>query len=106
MRISILPEGGSPYSLPTNEIQVKNKADDMQVSFMVAEFEVRVQSESGSMDDFDPEDIVASIDLEGKEEGSYVMPVSISLPDGYELIDEVTTEVKITKISSVEESEE
>ena len=34
------------------------------------------------------------------------MPVSISLPDGYELIDEVTTEVKITKISSVEESEE
>ena len=58
---------------------------------MVAEFEVRVQSESGSMDDFDPEDIVASIDREGKEEGSYVMPVSISLPDGYELIDEVTT---------------
>ena len=106
VRISILPEGGSPYSLPTNEIQVKNKTDDMQVSFMVAEFEVRVQSESGSMDDFDPENIVASIDLKGKEEGSYVIPVSISLPDGYELIDEVTTEVKITKISSVEESKE
>ena len=106
VRISILPEGGSPYSLPTNIIQVKNKADDMQVSFTVAEFEVRVRSENGDMTEFDPEEIVASINLKGREEGSYEIPVSISLPDGYELIDEVSTEVKISKISPPEESKE
>ena len=49
-------------------------------------------------------DIKASIDLKGMSEGSYEVPVSIEIPKGYELVDEVTTGVEISKISTAVES--
>ena len=32
------------------------------------------------------------------------MPVNISIPEGYELVDEVTTGVEVSKISTAEEN--
>ena len=41
--------------------------------------------------------------LKGMSEGSYEVPVSIEIPKGYELVDEVTTGVEISKISTADE---
>ena len=38
------------------------------------------------------------------EEGTYEVPVDIELPEGYKLIGRVTTEVTVSKVSTVEES--
>ena len=95
--VSILPEGSREFSFPTKEIEVKNKPDDLQVTFATAQIEIRIKSDSKDLDDLDvTKDIKASIDLEDKEEGNYEVPVTVSLPDGYEIVENVSTEVVIS----------
>lgn len=95
--VSILPEGSREFSFPTEEIEVKNKPDDLQVTFETAQIAIRIKSDSKDLDDLDvTKDIKASIDLEDKEEGNYEVPVTVSLPDGYEIVENVSTEVVIS----------
>lgn len=95
--VSILPEGSREFSFPTKEIEVKNKPDDLQVTFETAQIAIRIKSDSKDLDDLDvTKDIKASIDLEDKEEGNYEVPVTVSLPDGYEIVKNVSTEVVIS----------
>lgn len=95
--VSILPEGSREFSFPTKEIEVKNKPDDLQVTFETAQIVIRIKSDSKDLDDLDvTKDIKASIDLEDKEEGNYEVPVTVSLPDGYEIVENVSTEVVIS----------
>ena len=95
--VSILPEGSREFSFPTKEIEVKNKPDDLQVTFETAQIAIRIKSDSKDLDDLDvTKDIKASIDLEDKEEGKYEVPVTVSLPDGYEIVENVSTEVVIS----------
>ena len=92
--VSILPEGSREFSFPTKEIEVKNKPDDLQVTFETAQIAIRIKSDSKDLDV--TKDIKASIDLEDKEEGNYEVPVTVSLPDGYEIVENVSTEVVIS----------
>lgn len=95
--VSILTEGSREFSFPTKEIEVKNKPDDLQVTFETAQIAIRIKSDSKDLDDLDvTKDIKASIDLEDKEEGNYEVPVTVSLPDGYEIVENVSTEVVIS----------
>ena len=95
--VCILPEGSREFSFPTKEIEVKNKPDDLQVTFETAQIAIRIKSDSKDLDDLDvTKDIKASIDLEDKEEGNYEVPVTVSLPDGYEIVENVSTEVVIS----------
>ena len=95
--VSILPVGSREFDIPTKSIEVKNKPDDLQVTFETAQIAVRIKSDENDMDDLNAQkDIKASIDLNGKEEGNYEVPVKIVLPDGYETVEDVTTEVVIS----------
>jgi len=40
--------------------------------------------------------------LSDVKEGSHEVPVSIEIPDGYELVDDVTTGVEVSVISTAE----
>ncbi len=105
--VNILPVGSKEFDIPTKNIEVKNKPDDLQVTFETAQIEVRIKSDTEEMDDLDAQnDIRASIDLEGKEEGNYKVPVKIVLPDGYETVEDVTTEVVISSGTAVDDSKD
>ncbi len=105
--VTILPDGGRSYSIPTSSIRVLNKADDMQVFFEVDKFEVRLTADtSDGLDDFHAEDVEASIDLSDKEEGTYELPVEFDLPDGIRLLRPVHTDVTVSRISVQEDTEE
>ena len=92
---------------PTKNIEVKNKPKDLQVTFETAQIEVRIKSDNKDLDDLNNDkDIKASIDLDGKKEGSYEVPVEIVLPDGYETVEDVTTEVVISSGTAVDDSKE
>ena len=90
--------------VPTKNIIVNDSPEGMQVSFDTAKIEIRVKKTSDDLADLTEGDIKASIDLKGMSEGSYEVPVSIEIPKGYELVDEVTTGVEISKISTADES--
>ena len=105
--VSILPVGSREFELPTKNIEVKNKPKDLQVTFETAQIEVRIKSDNKDLDDLNNDkDIKASIDLDGKKEGSYEVPVEIVLPDGYETVEDVTTEVVISSGTAVDDSKE
>ena len=105
--VSILPSGSQAFNYATKDIEVRNKPDDLQVTFETAQIEVRIKAEDGSLEEFEAEkDIRAFIDLEGKEEGNYEVPVNIALPDGYEVVDDVSAEVVISAASAAEDSKE
>lgn len=104
VHVNILPQGSSVCDIPTKNITVENMPDGMQVAFDAAQIEVRVKKTEEDLEDLKEKNIKASIDLKDVKEGSYEMPVNISIPEGYELVDEVTTGVEVSKISTAEEN--
>ena len=105
--VNILPVGSKEFDIPTKNIEVKNKPDDLQVTFETAQIELRIKSDTKNMDDLDAKkDIKLSIDLDGKKEGNYAVPVKVVLPDGYETVEDVTTEVVISSGTAVDDSKE
>lgn len=105
--VNILPVGSKEFDIPTKNIEVKNKPDDLQVTFETAQIELRIKSDTENMDDLDAQkDIKLSIDLDGKKEGNYEVPVKVVLPDGYETVEDVTTEVVISSGTAVDDSKE
>lgn len=104
IRVNILPEGSSVCEVPTKDIIVNNAPEEMQVAFDTAMIEIRIKKTDEDLEDLTEDDIQASIDLEGIEEGIHELPVEITLPDGYELVDEVRTGVEVSRISTAEEN--
>ena len=103
--VSILPVGSQEFDLPTKNIEVKNKPDNLQVTFETAQIALRIKSESEDLEDLNiNEDVKAEIDLKDKEAGNYKVPVKLSLPDGYEMVEDVYTEVVISPASVSDES--
>ena len=54
--------------------------------------------------DLKEKNIKASIDLKDKKEGTYEVVVDIEIPEGYELVDEVKTQIEVSRISKAEEN--
>lgn len=107
--IKILPEGAHEYSLASGDIRIENLSSALQASFESDSISLRIQAENAAdIARFRPNFITASVDLAGLEAGSYEVPVSVILPEGYSLLQEVDTGVTIaefTDVSLVEENE-
>lgn len=100
--VNILPEGSKIYSFPTEDIKVKGLPDDLQMAFGVADIELKVQADDGNLSQFDLRAVDASLSMDDWEEGSYEVPINISLPNGYKLLEDVTAEIKVSKVSNAD----
>lgn len=105
VRVNILPEGSLDYEIQTSSIEVENMGEDLQVTFDTAKIEIRVKKTDESLADLKESSIKAVIDLEGMTEGSYEIPVEVTPPEGYELVEEVNAEINISKISEISDVE-
>ncbi len=95
--VKILPYGSKAYSIDTKHIQKNDLGNDLSAVFSEAELDIRVRGSDQKLTSLTSDQIHASVDLGGKKEGTYTVPVTITLPAGYSLVDEVQTEVVITK---------
>lgn len=102
MKVSILPLGSHSYGLLSNQIEVKDLADDLQVTFGTDKIEIRVKATDGSLDDFDLDKVKASVSLADMGVGSYQIPVTVKLPSGFELLEDVVADVTISEISNAD----
>ena len=100
-RFSILPDGSTAYDIPTKNILVESVPEGMQVTFETDKIEVRVKKAEG-LEALETEDIAAAIVWEEMEAGTYEVPVTITLPDGYELVQSVTAEIEVSKVQTAE----
>lgn len=106
VRVAILPEGSKAYRIPTSAISVLHQPEGMQSAFVTDRIEVRIRKLQEELPDLQEEEMSFSIDLENMYEGSYELPVEVTLPWGYELVEDVTAEVTVSQISSVENTVE
>ena len=107
--IKILPVGSHEYSLASGDIRLENLSSELQASFESDSITLRIAADQpANIARFRPSFIEASVDVKGLSAGSYLLPVSVSLPEGYHLLQEVDTGVTIsefTDVSLVEENE-
>ena len=99
-KVSILPIGSHSYGLPANQITVDNLDSNLLVTFGTDKIEIRVKAEDGNLDDFDLDEVKATVDLADMKVGSYQIPVNVKLPKGFELLDEVFADVTISEVSN------
>ena len=98
----LLPDGSKIYSFPTEDIKVKGLPDDLQMAFEVADVELKVKAQNGDLLGFNLRSVSASLSMDDWEEGSYEVPIKVSLPNGYTLLEDVTAEIKVSKVSNAE----
>lgn len=100
--------GTTTIQYPVKNLDIQGEPAGMDISLTPAEqFPVEIQAESADMETITADMITAVLDLsECKEEDTYTVPVKISLPEGYELVNEVTIAVNVKKAVDITSGEE
>ncbi len=104
--VQIEENGDQVIQLPLSDITVKNRPENMTLTFSPAdELSLTVHSEESGR--LRTADIQASIDLSVcSKPGDYEIPVEITLPEGYTLVSEVSLLVNSAEPEQIEEIEE
>ena len=97
VKVSILPYGSREYDLKADAIQVQGLSSDLRVSYNKEKISIRVKGTEANLNALKVEDIKAVIDLTGKTAGEYTLPVTITLPEGYEQVEEVQATVQLNQ---------
>jgi len=103
VKVSILPYGSREYDLKTDSIQIQGLASDLRASYNKDKISIRVKGTEANLDALKTGDIKAVIDLTGKTAGEYTIPVTITLPDGYEQVEEVQATVQLNQAEKTSE---
>ena len=100
--------GTTTIQYPVRDLTIQNEPEGMDISLTPAEqFSVEVQAESADMETITADKIKAVLDLsQCDEEDTYTVPVQITLPEGYELVNEVTIAVNVKKSADNTSGEE
>ena len=101
VQVSVVIEanGDVTVAVPLSDIRFENRPDGMNLVVTPAdEVLVKVHHLSENVDTIQTEDLVLSADLASCiEEGSYEIPITVELPEGYELAEDVSITVVSTK---------
>lgn len=94
---TVLPVDSKEIDLPVTQIQRQNTADGLYVTFTQDVISLRIRENGSDLEEFDVNQVTASIDLSGKQEGEYTVPVNVTLPEGYTLVDSVTANIRLNQ---------
>lgn len=99
VKVGILPVHSRKFVMPTSQIKKLNSGEDLYVVCTEEEIPVYIKGTDRNLDKLDITQVEASIDLSGKTEGEYTVPVQIKLQDteAYELVDMVTVQIRISR---------
>lgn len=99
--ISIEQPGAKIFEVSTSSIMVNNLTDGLQVSYdSTVDLEIQIKGPSAVLDVFSISKKV-SIDLKDyTAPGTYRVPVTVELPDGCSLVNEVSVEVVLEEADS------
>jgi YbbR domain-containing protein len=98
--VKILPDDSQSYELSTKNITVSNLGAGLNAVFADQTLDIRVKGSKSSLESLTAAQITAAVDLSGKSAGTYKVPVSVTLPDGYSLVEDVTAEITISKTTT------
>lgn len=106
VKVAILPNGSREYEYDVENISISNLSDKLAVAYDQPQLSVRIKATDDNLDAFDVQSMMkASIDLKDKQKGDYTVPVQITLPSGYELVEDVETTIHINEKAESDKSE-
>ena len=100
VKVSILPYGSKEFEVKTSDIIINGLGDDLRLSFSQDTVTVRVKANERELETLTSDQIKISIDLKDKLAGEYTLPVAVTLPDGYEQVENTVTTVQLTKVEN------
>ena len=97
--VQIEKTGDVTLDIPISSVDLVNRPVEMNLVFTPADkISVGIHAENGDASALSAEDIKVSVDLlVCQKEGNYEIPVKVELPDGYQLVSEVTIMVSSEK---------
>ncbi len=93
--LTILPDDSQEYTLDVEVVDCQGLDSNYMVSYDNTKIPVRVKRTDSAKKDLSTSDIELSIDLSGMTAGEYTVPVEVTLPEGYELVEDVELAVRI-----------
>ena len=103
----ILPYNSRELSIPsTNITTLPENMDAYDVIFEKEKVIVRVKGKEADLDKLTVKDIKLSVNLQNYKEGEWEVPVQVSLPDGYEQVDNITVAVRLVKAAEASKQTE
>lgn len=93
--VKILPYNSQDFELSATQIQTENIPEDMDLVFGQEKITVRLKGKDEDLKNLKPETVQMKINLKDYKEGEYTVPVTVTLPGGYELVDEIAVKVKL-----------
>ena len=98
--VEILPLNSKSYEIATTSIQKLNLGAGLTCVFSTANIDVGVKGTDEQLESLSTDQIKASVDLNGLEAGTYTLPVAITLPSGYEQVEDVTVNATLSEIGT------
>lgn len=95
--VKILPYNSREYMVSAARIESVNKAENVDVTFEQETIAVRVRGKNEDLNKLLPANIQLKIDLSEYQQGEYEVPVEVSLPSGYALVEEIKVKVKLVQ---------
>ena len=95
VHVTVMPNESREFELDVDQIATGNLQSTYTVLYDQTQLAIRIKASDKNLAKLDTSQINASVDLNGMGVGDYEVPVKITLPDGYELVDSVKTTIHI-----------
>ncbi len=99
-QVTILPYGSKAFVIDTRDVTKNNLAEGLNAVFVSPDLDLKVRGSNEQLESLMTDDIKASVDLSGKTSGTYDVPVTITLPSGYSLVEDVTASITISETTT------
>lgn len=97
--VQILPANSRSVTVETRNIDLSGLTDGRSCVFESSSLEIKIQGSPEILDGLSASDLRASVDLSGLMIGRQKVPVSVDLPDGCSLVEDVFVGVIISQLS-------
>lgn len=97
--VKILPYNSRDYEVSPTQIKVENKPENMNYKFESDKIVARIKAKEEDLDNLKTDDIQMKIDLKDAKAGENTLPVTVTLPEGYELVEDITVKVALIEAS-------
>ncbi len=95
--VTVMPLGSLELDYNVEDIEVKNLDEAYSLTYNTQEVSIGVTGTQGNLITLTTDQISASIDLENLTEGEHIVELEVNLPDGYELVNDISLTINLIK---------
>lgn len=97
INVMIMPLGSSELSLNVDDISVNNLKSGLSLTYNTQSVTLGIAGDQEDLSGLTADQIKASIDLTGLSAGEHTVPVEVTLPAGYELVNDISITVNLSE---------